>query len=525
MHHASPLVLSCLLCLVPLAASARADDQTGSSAPEALHAKAVAAHAEQLAALAAWCQKKGLYAVRDEVYETLLDYDPEHTQARKRLKYKQVDGAWVQSERYKRPKNFKPQHLPTYEARRAEVDAAFAEALAAVFAACRSPVELAWAENVAARWARTRPEDPAPKAARRTLAMRRYEALWTAGRAEEMAEVASALRETFPVDGAIRELLGERAHGERWLLKETVTAKARRATLEQAAKRALEATEGIAAAELAKTDYMLGLTGLSALESEHIRAVGTIGEEALRAYVIAMQGAGPFFQQAVGTAPVRRKTLVSYLLAKPDELDALLDRYPGLDPKFAEQQKQHGLHVFWADGRTLCAGPIPPEAQRELCLGVLFMVFLADTWFGVDAPMPGWLDEGIARHLAFLMTGTRFGIAVGGRYGGKDPTVARNVPDAHGNWLKAAQARLGKLPSWDLRLLLGKGIDAYTARDSMIAYVLAVYLLEGRPDDVTAFLERLGKGEDPGLASRGALGMPLPILEHRLRRFLAEIAQ
>ncbi|MDJ0973689.1 MAG: hypothetical protein QNJ98_04460 [Planctomycetota bacterium] len=521
MRTASCLLLACLIALAPLPPTA-ADEPTQ---VEAMHAKAVAAHAERLAELAAWCQKKGLYAVRDEVFERLLRYDPEHKKARKRLKYKKVDGAWVQDTRYKRPKNFKPANLPAYEERQREVDAAYAEALTAVFDACTSVEQLAWAANIAASWAGARPEDPAPKAAVRRIATRRYQMLFAAGRAKELAEVAESLRTTYPLDVEIRALLGEVEHEGAWLLEESVTAKARRALLQAAAKKAAAGAGELRAAELDKTDYMLGVTGLEAIESKHIRAVGTIGTEALRTYVAALEGAGPFFEQAFGIAPTRRKTTVSYLLSKQEEMDALLDRFPGLDPKLAEQQKQHGLHVFWADGRTLCAGPIPPEAQRELCLGVLFMVFLYDTWFGEDSAMPGWLDEGIARHLSWLMTGTRFGIAVGGRYGAKDPTVTRNVPDAHGDWLKAANARLGKLPSWDLRLRMGKGIDAYTAQDSMIAYVLAVYLLEGRPKAVPAFLERLGQGEDVGLASTKALGLPLPILEQRLRRFLAEISK
>ena len=59
----------------------------------------------------------------------------------------------------------------------------------------------------------------------------------------------------------------------------------------------------------------------------------------------------------------------------------------------------------------------------------------------------------------------------------------------------------------------------------MIANVFAVYLLEGRHEQAAAFMKRLATGEDPGLAARKALEMPLPILEHRLRRFLAEMAR
>ena len=482
-------------------------------------------HAARLAALAAWCQKNGVYAARDEVLERLLRYDPEHKQARKRLKYKRVDGAWVQNERYKRPKNFKPKNLEGYAVRVAEVDAAFAKAMGAVFAACDSPSDLAWAQNIAAAWSSARPEDAAAKAARRRLAMRQYQLLWGAGRAKEMEEVAELLRTTYPLDEEIRALLGEVAHEGEWWLRETLAAKARHKQLLAAAKEELEKHAASKAGELDKTDFMLGIPGLAARESKHIRAVGTIAEKELKAFVAMMEAAGAHFENVLGAAPTRRKQTTVYLLADQDQLDALLDRYPDLDPSLAKLQKTHGLHVFWADNKTLCAGPIPPAAQRELCVGVLYMLFLADTWFGSENLLPGWLDEGIARHLSFLMTGTRFGISVGGRYGAKDPTVARNVPDAHGNWLKASNKRLAKVEPWDLRLRLGKGIDAYTAEDSMIANVFAVYLLEGRHEHAAAFLERLARGEDPGLAARKALEMPLPVLEHRLRRFLAEMAR
>lgn len=487
------------------------------------HEAALAAYVTELDTLAKWCQRNGLYAVRDMVFRDLLLYDTEHAAARKRLKYKKVDGEWVQSDRYKHPKNFKPKNLPEYKKRRAEVEAGLATALDAVWALCTSLDDLAWAETAAGAWGERRPDDEAPAAALRGIRLKRYQALWGAGKAAPLAALETVLKEAYPEDDGVRTLLDEVEHEGDVILAETHRAIARRQVLLAAAKKAVADHADAALDELGRTDLELGLLKLKAFKSKHIRAAGTIPEAALKAFVASMEGAAPFFEAALGKAPDRRERLNAYLFAGVDELDAFIDRFPKADPALMKQQKEHGLHLFWANGNTLGAGPLAPKAQTELALGVQFMLFFADTWFGHDN-LPGWLDEGLARHLSFLMTGTRFGIAVGGRYGAQDPTVTRDIPDAHGNWMKSGHARLGKLKSWELRLLLGKGIDAYNGIDGIKAYVLAVYLIEGRHEKAVPFLERLAAGDDPDLASRKILGLPLTILEHRMRRFLAELA-
>ena len=56
----------------------------------------------------------------------------------------------------------------------------------------------------------------------------------------------------------------------------------------------------------------------------------------------------------------------------------------------------------------------------------------------------------------------------------------------------------------------------------LVAYALAAYLIEGRPQEVPDLLARLGAGADPASAFKAALGLSLPDVQDRLTRWLQE---
>ena len=76
----------------------------------------------------------------------------------------------------------------------------------------------------------------------------------------------------------------------------------------------------------------------------------------------------------------------------------------------------------------------------------------------------------------------------------------------------------------ELRLLLGKHLDAFDATDSLLAYAWAAYLMEGRPDRASALLEALVLDRPIDAAFEAALGESLPATEARFRLWLAEQA-
>jgi hypothetical protein len=133
--------------------------------------------------------------------------------------------------------------------------------------------------------------------------------------------------------------------------------------------------------------------------------------------------------------------------------------------------------------------------------------------------------EGAVRYLAYLLTGTRFTVGVAaGRYASGE-TAPRAVPASEDAWLMAARDLLAAKDPPDLRLLLGKGLDSITAPEATLAYALAVYLLEGHPGLFAPFALSVRKTSDAERSAREVLGTSLPVLGHRLRRWLDEVAR
>ena len=88
-------------------------------------------------------------------------------------------------------------------------------------------------------------------------------------------------------------------------------------------------------------------------------------------------------------------------------------------------------------------------------------------------------------------------------------------------WLLKARAHLQK--GAGLQLLLGKGTDVFSVRDSMIAYAFAIYLIEGHDQVAARFVAVHTKTADVDRACREVLGMPRTVVEARLVRWLDEV--
>ena len=95
------------------------------------------------------------------------------------------------------------------------------------------------------------------------------------------------------------------------------------------------------------------------------------------------------------------------------------------------------------------------------------------------------------------------------------------MPESGDPWLLKARAHVAK--GADLRLLLGKGVDVFSVRDSMVAYAFAVYLLEGHRGVAADFVTALAKTADADKACLDVLGLPRSVIEHRLKRWLDEV--
>jgi hypothetical protein len=72
--------------------------------------------------------------------------------------------------------------------------------------------------------------------------------------------------------------------------------------------------------------------------------------------------------------------------------------------------------------------------------------------------------------------------------------------------------------------LLGRDVNSLSERDFLLSYVLAAWLIEGRPEDAVELSRRIGAGEHPVAAFERTLGLSLPQIEARVRRWLDEMA-
>ncbi len=476
------------------------------------------ATAKQLDDLAEACTKKRVFGCRDDAYAALLGLDPTHTKARKKLKYTRgKDGAWVQDPRYKRAKDWNRSAAKQARAQLRSTLAAHRAALLGLYEKAATLGDLLSAQRRVDAWIRLEPGRKAPPALLRTLSMRLYALVREHGLVPEMVAAAEVLRARYPEDIAVRSLLGETDVENRWVLVESA--------------RTLRGKSGVAAAlETSRADVPLEAAPRSVREAKialpwsegvkapDVRVVGTQKAEVLRTAAERAQAAGTLFAAVLGRAPKRRKAFSIVLFRTKGEIDTFLAGYPVVDNPTLRQRKKIGLDLVYADGRTIVLKANPPRAQTDLVVNETLNMMFADTFLESEAPK-GWHAEGLSRYLAWKLTGSRLSIAVSGKYAGQGKD--RNVPGSEDPWLRKARGPLRKGAGLDL--LLGKGLDVFTARDSLIAYAFAVYLIEGHDHVVADFVDVLRKTADVDRACREVLGMPRTVVEHRLARWLDEV--
>lgn len=506
------LLLAGLLAV--LALPARADENELRAQQAALDRAATL----ELEALARWCIKKKLFGKRDEVYERLLQFEPDHKEARKRLKYERgEDHAWVQSERYKRPRNHSKTGQVEAEAKLAAILEQHVRGLIALCGEARSIADLLWARSTLAALHTQHParEDIAP--AERDLALRYLAATREKALVKEMVETGAWLTERYGTDLVVRDALGEVERETLWLLRESARTLDGVAGLDAVVAEAAKTKP--AASEPTAVEAKIELPWTPAVATQHVRVAGTAKAEHLAKVATACETAGALFAKALGTAPVWRQDLTVYVFATKGERETFLKGFPTVDNPTLKHRAQ--LDLVYADGSTLAVRNVLPIGQLDLAVNEVLNQMISDTFLDSETPL-AWHAEGLSRYLAWKLTGTRMAISVSNKYAGhaKD----RAVPDAHAGWLAHVRKHLAKQPA-GLQLLLGKRTDAITARDAVLAYGFAIYLIEGHDGLAGEFLKLHWKTKDVDRACRGLLGNPRAVVEHRMKRWLDEVIE
>jgi hypothetical protein len=433
-----------------------------------------------LAGLARECRDVRLYGDGDRLHAQILVLDPEHAEARRALRYHRVGGGrWVQSRGWKPRRNHARRELEPVRQRVAEELEGYRNALFMLIDLHRPELGLAGVE----------------------LELQRLLAL-------------------LPEDESVRGAVGEvRVEGE-WILVESWTARKHRAALPPLAKACLAQAPAPEDAAVRPEERQLGIPWNAARRTRAVRVLGTTGVGEAGNTARVTHAVGDFFRNVFAVERRHRDDLTIYLLDHGHGL-ALLQRWPRLS-----EETRRGLAAAvggWLDSPNRLAEWSPnPDRRLDGAARQTLGTLLMDA-FGIDGRC-GWAWEGVGLYLIHDLVGTRLTwffdtsgyrpqTATGLWTRLQDPTV---------DWFAEARSLLeGENPP-RLTYLLGRDINAMREEDVLFAYVLAAYLLEGHPRRTPEILRRIGAGEHPVAVFEEELGHSLPVVEERLRRWLAE---
>jgi hypothetical protein len=444
---------------------------------------------EEAEELAEWCTKKKLLRSRNEVFELILLFEPDHEKARHWLRYERQGDAWVRPKPYKAPRDFDNDAIGEFRTRRAALASRFVERL----------------------WPAV--EQGGPAARHETLA---------------------AILLVDPGNERAREANGEVLRNGRWVLRETATALQRRPELQRLAGRALAAVPAPAADELTDTERSLGLRWTGALRGHWWRFVSTSPAEEVRPALRAADAAAEFFAGALPdeARPVTPEGMRAcgaelYFLQGDEEGARFLRTHPAITP--ADRGFAERLSGTWVPGSYARVQWFStPEGRRD-----------GASRAGIDTVMgfrygnhkQGWIVEGFGLYLNAYLVGTRLTTYVSrtdyatDRDRLKKLDLWRRMKQRGSDWLLFAhhlREESGK--PVDLRFLAAKGLNEMNVEDLVHAHSLAAYLVdlvEGRPDGVSRFLAlSIDRNLDDALAE--AYGVAVGEVDARLARWLRE---
>ena len=471
-----------LFCVAALFASlcvhgARGDDAPD---PQAAYKKARAELVPRLEALAAWCGAEKLPLDRRRALDAILAIDPDNAGARKAVRStKGKDGKWT------------PPAAPpagrTDVTRLGDVKGKRDEAIGAFKT---SVLELAAAADV-------------------SIAVRE--------------QAVGELLGVSPDDDDARTANHEERSGDGWGLVETGAARIRRRELigaveEARAKCPVPEKSTANAFELALAPKWFDVRVVPAVRV--LAAPNAFEAEPVARTVTVARG---IYEAALGATPPDVPDLRMFLFAEKDEAFAAIDRdarAPAEERKFARTlmawwvPKENDVYIWAATGAE--------RVEWGLRYAVATYVQMQ---LGIKARQ-GWVWEGVGHWFADVVCGThKTWFVRRSEYAdaaNATDALRKRLTDGPSDWLGEGRD-LEKSGRWpDLRVALGRDVNAMTTEDLLVSYLLARYLIEGRRADVADVLRSAGKGEaaEAWVASR--LGMTVEGLDRRLRRWVRE---
>ncbi len=514
----------CILALLTAPANA-------SEVAEGVHAARVQL-VEDLEAVARWCAGKKLFGKRDEVFERLIEFAPEHAEARKRLGYEIVNGEWKRSKKYKRPSNWSKDAIPEADQRLADAFEAYQAALIRIADAAKERSELEQALKILEGVEADRPDDDKLVQAIRRALIAHVRAAEKEDRFDLAAKSKDELARRFPDDPVVRELAGDVKMGDRWVLPETARAMKQRQVIAAAAKLCLAAAEQPKESELTKEEKAVDIPWTGAFVSRRMRVLGTSSAESSKAIAHACEAAAPFFHKVIGRMAGRNPKFTFVVFETQEHWDKYIETYAKLSDAEREAAKASRLSGFsFADGRYAIRHVGGPAFELDMAVDVYFQHFLYNTYCKWDAtaggwtPLRAWVNVGLSDYLTFRLIGTRLLTTVGGDYNASSDNYAERVPDLQRKWLQSAHDVLEREKVPFTTMMLGHYLGSFTKNDALAAYGLAGYVVEAHPGRIDMLLQSVGQNRPPEESFSKALHLSVSELHARLVRWLAEVGE
>lgn len=437
--------------------------------------------AEELDALASECHKRKLFAWRNEAAERILIFQPDHKQARRWLKYRIKDGAWTRAA-YKPPRNLK---APSGE-----------------LGGARSAVSRRFAEGA--------------------LTLLETHA----------GEVGDAQRQSFlrvigkcaPGREEVHAALGEvRTPEGSWVLRESLDARAARERIRGLVKEALAEAPLPAEARPQREDNALRLGWNAIYEAPLARVLGTVEKPELLEALRRVTASDAVFAGVFGPAKKRPPQLSLYLLAGSSDKQAVLKNHPAANDAYRAWAKR--LQSSWLPKTFHIWIHAPdPQLRLEWCSRQA-MGHQLSRRFGIRGA-PGWAFEGCGLYLSGLIANQRRTFFVKrtqyGESGTRKDDLWSRLREKDTDWRDEARTLLASKQAPDLRLLLGKKLNAMNTEDMLAAFALCAFLLEGRGKEAPKLLHAVGKGKQDSIEVLSKVGLDPVTLEIKLRRWLEE---
>ncbi len=451
--------------------SAQSDENAFDEATRKVRARTI----RKMESVIDWAKGRKISGFRHRVYERVLELDPDHRRARKILGYsrKSKSEPWVRSGRYRAPADWDKGMLPKAEARLAEALVGYRDGI----------LELL---------------DSHPDAS-----------------SDRRGELLARLVDAMPDDAELRRSLGHVEHEGRWVLPETVDGEKYRATFRA---RVAQARQRLAR-EIRPDAEALAIRWLMGYRTDRRRVYGTaeraIGRSTLLNMEVGAVACEPIF--GVRKGDVRLKTTI--LLKSRDEARSLFERMK--DEEALRDMDAVGA-MFLDSGEYI----VYRKDTSRAPLGALRQVIDGEVERRFRGHERGWLTEGVGQRLTWLIAGERgphFVNLEGTERLRDDSTEGDTLPDDAAAWPGVAASLLERGGARRLVAVLTMRLNAMKPADVLVAYALAAYVLEARPDLFVSLAEASAQGDDAVAVIEETLGADPATVAWRIRRWLLEL--